>query len=323
MAEIFGAAASGAGLLSLAIQLGDCAVKLKSFYEEVEKAPKSLNWLSREIKTLALLLKQIDGARFENDLVDTDVLAQSIELCTECTEEIVEATNKLESIMRKYRAAGRVYSAFRLRDVTDLCANLERAKSSLVLAFQVFDHRSQVTLLSASRDLAMQHSLLLLKHSEALADVKADTTALKEMALSDSKKSGAQIGPSEFVGRKTSAVRSHFEFVEASSSGCSSIALVGQRSRTSNRQRTLCRFRLPRWFSLIVWEMSVLHSQGRWDLCLQSVNMRPHDSPIMDYFVLGNIAGVKRIFEEGLASPSDVFGNGSPLQVISRLTKRL
>jgi hypothetical protein len=50
MAEVFATVVSGAGLASLGLQLVDCAVKLKAFYETVEKAPKSLNRISRESK---------------------------------------------------------------------------------------------------------------------------------------------------------------------------------------------------------------------------------------------------------------------------------
>ncbi len=168
MAEVFAAAASGAGLISLAIQLADCAVKLKSFCDQVEKAPKSLRRLPRELTTFALLLRQIDGIRVAHDSNDSDALAESFELCRECTKEIYEAIRSLQAISRKYNAAGRVYSALKFRDVVLLCADLERSKNSLMVAFQVLDHRTQVRAMGASRDTAMQHSLLLFSTASSL-----------------------------------------------------------------------------------------------------------------------------------------------------------
>jgi hypothetical protein len=46
MAEIFGAVASGAGLLSLSIQLLDSAQRLKGFYNATENAPQTVADLS-------------------------------------------------------------------------------------------------------------------------------------------------------------------------------------------------------------------------------------------------------------------------------------
>lgn len=51
MAEIFAAVASGAGLMSLAIQLLESSQKLKDFYNASKDAPQTVADLSFELET--------------------------------------------------------------------------------------------------------------------------------------------------------------------------------------------------------------------------------------------------------------------------------
>jgi hypothetical protein len=54
MAEIFAAVASGAGLVSLAIQLLESSQKLKGLYNASKSAPKTASDLCFELETLSL-----------------------------------------------------------------------------------------------------------------------------------------------------------------------------------------------------------------------------------------------------------------------------
>lgn len=316
MAEIVATAASVVGFASLGLQLAECAVKLKSFYEDVEKAPKVLNRISREINTFALLLRQIDDTRARHGVADQELLEESIEICTECTQEITILTSKLDTIMRKYHLAGRMYSALRMRDVLDICANLERAKNSLMVAFQVFDHRTHVRMMDASHNLAVQQSLILLKHGEAIAQVREDTTALLLHASNPWERTVEELSDD-----------SHPEVVSESTAAGSygSVKLAVASSQPCNRKRPRRRpwkFRLPNWFSNQVWEVTANRSSGKWELCLQTYNHRPAYSRVVAHFLAGRAGAVRDMFERGEASPHDVYGGRNVLEVWHFLTTR-
>ena len=309
MAEIFAAVASGAGLVSLGLQLVDCAVKLKAFYENVEKAPRSLNRISREINTFALLLRQIDDTRARYGVEDSEVLQESIEICIECTEEIVSFTSRLEAIMRRYQTAGRVYSALRMRDVQEICAELERAKNSLMMAFQVFGHRTQVRMLEASQNLALQQSLVLLKHGDAINQIRDNTAMLLKQTGGNRT---AILADTETEGR---------DFVSDSTALVTTSKLTIAPKEKNGRMRArrkYYRFRLPTWFSDKIWELTASRSQGRWELCLQSLNQRPEYLPIVAHYLAGRVGAVKEMLQSGQASPNDVYGTQSPLEVSQR-----
>lgn len=308
MAEVFATVASGAGLASLGLQLVDCALKLKRFYESVEKAPKALDRLSREINTFALLLRHIDDTRERYSVEDSSLLQESIDLCFQSTEDIVSLSNQLDALIRKHQIPGRIYSVLRMRELMELCADLERGKNSLMLAFQLFDHRTQVQMMDASRNTAAQQSLLLLKHDQAIVHLR------NERIL--------RSGSFNLDQRSEDAVR---QVDHSTRSSPSPLAVaykrpaVAQASRVNefNRNRKPYRFRMPLWFTNTIWEMTASRASGRWEVCLQTYNQRPAYSPIVKHYLSGSVDKVQRMFQDGQASPHDVYGDMTPLEVRS------
>ena len=63
MAEIIGAVASGAGLLSLSFQLLQNAQRLKSLYNRTKNAPETLLELTFSLETISLMLKELEKHR--------------------------------------------------------------------------------------------------------------------------------------------------------------------------------------------------------------------------------------------------------------------
>ena len=59
MAEVLGAVSGAAGLLSLGLQLGDEAIKLKQLYHSVRNAPSILSDLTYDLDTAAFLIQDI------------------------------------------------------------------------------------------------------------------------------------------------------------------------------------------------------------------------------------------------------------------------
>jgi hypothetical protein len=80
MAEIFAAVASGAGLLSLAIQLLESSRKLKGFYDTSKDAPQAVADLSFELETMSLPLHQLEKHR-RTDTLDDSLLDRCVINC--------------------------------------------------------------------------------------------------------------------------------------------------------------------------------------------------------------------------------------------------
>lgn len=106
MAAIFGAVASGAGLISLSMQL----------------------------ETMALALRQFEQYR-QNDLFGSELLDRCIIACDQAVFKIKTAVENIGRLLRKARLAGRIYMGFKEPEVRKLLEDMERAKSSMLLAY--------------------------------------------------------------------------------------------------------------------------------------------------------------------------------------------
>lgn len=311
MAEVVGAVASGGGLASLGLQLAGCAVTLRKFCNEVKEAPRSLQRLSREINTFALLLQQIDRTRTTHDVADADALAESLDLCAEPTQEIVQATQKLEPVMHKYHGAGRVISPFLIREIKQLCADLERAKSTLGMAFQVFNHQALVRIFEATREMCVQQSSIQMQQSHVLAEVRADVAAIRTLAGRGQLNALPNMTDERHrPSNATAVVAITSRLQNDTTSDC------GPTMRKAERRARPYRVRIPLWFSIKVWDISASHSQDGWDVCIRTFNiMPPSGSPALAHYVSGDVLALRKMFQNGEASPHDIYDRYTTLQV--------
>lgn len=134
MAEVFAAVASGAGLVSLAIQLLESSQKLKGLYNSSKNAPATVSDLCFELETLSLQLRQLERHR-QHDNLDTEVLDRCIGVCAKRTARVQDVVEAMSRYMRKCATFGGLYTAFKEPEMRRLLENLEQAKSSLSLAY--------------------------------------------------------------------------------------------------------------------------------------------------------------------------------------------
>jgi hypothetical protein len=137
MAEIFGAVASGAGLVSLSMQLLESSQKLKSFCDTARDASGAVARLSFELETMSLALHQFEHYR-QQDIFGSELLTRCITSCEQTVSRILAAVNKIDALLRRSRFAGRVYMGFKDPEVRGLLEEMEHAKSFLQLAYMEY-----------------------------------------------------------------------------------------------------------------------------------------------------------------------------------------
>jgi hypothetical protein len=134
MAEIFAAVASGAGLVSLAIQLLESSRKLKGLYNATKDAPRNVKDLCFDLETLSLQLRQLEQHR-QHDHLDTELLDRCIAQCERRTEKVSDVVDDMARYIQRSVTFGRLYVAFKEPEVEKLLDELERTKSSLSLTY--------------------------------------------------------------------------------------------------------------------------------------------------------------------------------------------
>lgn len=137
MAEIFGAVASGAGLVSLSIQLLDSAQKLRGFYDTSKDAPETVARLCFDLETMALALRQFEQYR-QNDIFGSQLLSRCILACDEAVARIKAAVDKIDRLLSRARFAGKLYMGFKEPEVRRLLEEMEHSKSSMSLAYMSY-----------------------------------------------------------------------------------------------------------------------------------------------------------------------------------------
>ena len=142
MAEVFGAVASGAGLVSLGLQIFEGTVKLRDLCSKIHGAPKEIFKLLTELDVLVKILEEYDSktcAKWQDSSIGSIALGDAMHSCTE-----------IEGRSSRYRFSARFTDPevrlqtncsfgtikFALIDkrIDSLLRRIERAKSSLSLA---------------------------------------------------------------------------------------------------------------------------------------------------------------------------------------------
>lgn len=179
---IFGVVTGGAGLVSLGLQLGDSARRLKKMYHTVKDAPKSLEDLSFELETMALCLELLDRQRqrLGGQHCTEAVFLRCLATCQQRTQEIQQLVYSMTRRMENHaRLRGKLYFAFKDQDVSDLFGRLEKAKSSLQMAYAMYQSE-------ATHDMAARQEKVLLglqAHLVAqVTDVAEQSTVLVQTA---------------------------------------------------------------------------------------------------------------------------------------------
>lgn len=137
MAEIFGAVASGAGLVSLSMQLLESTQKLKGFYDTSRDAPDTVRRLCFDLETMSISLRQFEGYR-QNDTAEDELLERCILTCNQSVANITTAVEKVDCLLRKFKLVGKLYMGFREPEIRKLLDDMEHAKSSMCLAYMSY-----------------------------------------------------------------------------------------------------------------------------------------------------------------------------------------
>lgn len=133
--EAFAAVASGAGLMSLAVQLVESSQKLKGLYNTSRNAPELIEDLCFELETLSLQLRDLERHRHLDRFDTTEVLDRCIAVCQQRVVRVRDVVNAMARYMRRSSTFSGVYTAFKEPEMRKLMVELEQAKSSLSLAY--------------------------------------------------------------------------------------------------------------------------------------------------------------------------------------------
>ncbi|KAI1621980.1 hypothetical protein EDD37DRAFT_652334 [Exophiala viscosa] len=302
---ILGIVTGAAGLLSLAIELGESAEKLRRLYHGVKGAPKTIEVLMVDLETMSMALCEVERTR-QRDTSTSAILERCIFRCQQSTGTIKHVVEKMESCIAKHnRLRGKLYTAFRERDVKELLDDLERAKTSLHLAYTMYHTEQQIqrdheygSMLTAqghrSDDILQQ--LMLLSQS---------FTPREQRPLAIADDEAAATCPMPIIAREMNITVAGNDNARQDQTGhCQPPPRRVKSEHTRNQRRI--RFHLPVWLCSRIWDLTISSSHCRWSMHLSTYNVVSKHAAIFRYCRLGNIGEVQRLIQSGEASLLDI-----------------
>jgi hypothetical protein len=323
MAELLGAVASGVGVVSFAFQVTESIQKLKAFYSLVRSAPAEILFLLDELETLSLILEDIDRSCQNELFLDPytkGVVMRSYRLCQSSGQGLGCLVKELEQGINIGKKSGGIKLALKKDMIDDLRQRLESAKSTMLLANQVYnraiqkehwetqerdmDHlRSDISQLSGvvlSAHMSVeQHASLKSEKSKMASDMLRTTRGSQEMeCLNERGKPNRPKATSQTLRRHL------FDTVEI---------LIANRGTSTE---TSIHLNLPRWFLARRYDLCFKKSRQGWDHSLRSYRVIPYDSPVFHYCMAGDVEGLQKLFTSNQSSPFDMDKDGrTPLHV--------
>jgi hypothetical protein len=288
MAELIGVVASGAGLASLAIQLGGSIIKLERFCSAVRTAHEDLRAVIFEVKTLGLVLRKIELDPVDaSSNMDPEIMQHCVQICQDAVARIENVAATLEASIQSQRIPGMIKTVLKEKQIQEMFQRLDRAKGTLMIAYQAYTHERQF---AAQRT---QH--VALEHGFASITSQLQSVAPSGASLIQQQQSEARLIQDDGI-------------IDVNS---------GRRRRTRKSDSRLSRpsfIRLP--FVTLVWHYHVTDAPRGWAIRLSCFAPIPVSSPIFQCCEAGDVPAVKALLDNGQASVRDQDPDGrTPLYV--------
>ncbi|TGO30219.1 hypothetical protein BPAE_0007g01000 [Botrytis paeoniae] len=281
MAETLGIAGSAVGIMSLAVQLGDGILKLKSFWTAVKDAPEEILYILDELDITHVLLTEIEDSLGSQTI--SPAAARSLRLCQKGVDILNNAVKELEDEMRRRKKWAGVKMVMKKELLEKMEKRLGRANSLMMMA-----HQNYIASLSKSR------------HDE---QVRLATQQFSEMM--EIRNTLQSFSSAASIITTQQQVSSNATSLSITSSANTTSGFRSTKT-PSKRQKILnAKLRLP--FFSGVWELCAYQqSKSGWTFTMRTYNVIHYNAPVMTLARNGDVAGMQQLFQTRQASPFDV-----------------
>lgn len=154
MAEL-GLVASGPGVASFAIQVGDSIMKLKNLWDAVKEAPADIKCLMEEIEALSLVLREI-GPIHDSDerSINYPSGTRCMELCRRSADILESVAKDLDSETRRKKRMGGIKAVLKNESINKFRDRLRSAQMMLLLSNQTYYEWVDILLCTAIKSLS-------------------------------------------------------------------------------------------------------------------------------------------------------------------------
>ena len=293
---VLGVASAGAGLLSLAVQLGDSIQKLKAFRDSVQSSSETIRALIFDLETMALCLDQLERYRSQ-DQRQFELVSRCLERCSTALGKIRKAIGKLQTLTARYSRLAKFYAAFKEPETAKLLIELEQAKSSLSVSLVMFYSEQQANHNEMQRGIMQQQSTQL---DLIWTGIQANNFAVSQISKRSAEHTHSASSHGGVLPRRSSYGRTpNYETYEEAQHD----PRLTKRKHPRQKTVAIC---FPRWLCSQVWNVSAIQARAGWDLKLRTYLVRHPNSEIFRRCIAGDVKAVQKMISHREASIRDV-----------------
>ncbi|PMD22508.1 hypothetical protein NA56DRAFT_598150 [Hyaloscypha hepaticicola] len=282
---------SGLGIASLALQVSECIMRLKTFWDSVKDAPEEIKHLIEEIKTLSLVLSDFDTSEHPRH----EATSRCYQSCKKAVGTLDSVVKEVESEIKKRKRVGSVKAVLKKGEIEKLRERLVTTQSMLMLANNMYLVELQKSNQQAHYDWAKAHQY-------ELQQLRAIVTQSTETILSTA---SFQTSSQRLLAEDETTPTT----CESHSLSTTELRHVYQKrsSRYTRRERFRVRVQVPKWLFGLSHAIEIYGYQATsgWNFSIQVYNVVPYDSPIFTMARKGDIVSIRHLFSTGQASPFD------------------
>ncbi|CAK4033805.1 Hypothetical predicted protein [Lecanosticta acicola] len=283
---------STVSLSTLADQLGENGREVRECYKSLKRAPRSLAEVADELETFALALHNLERDRQSRNIdpMDDSTLQQCANTSIRAGHRIRSAVRSLKTMVLESQAKQWAYATLERPAILHYCDELDKAKSSLALAYQLY---------MGSRQIA--YTTLILQTISSNKPAISPPEQLLQAFGQDMVHTKASLSTTQISDRQA---------FQAAPSSCS-----GSYHQTKQyKAKQKWRIRISPWFASRTWEFSLHVAQTGWTFNLRTANLVSRESPIWEACASGDVSEVQALFRDGKASPFDYDPKGGYAQ---------
>jgi hypothetical protein len=264
MAEVFGVAAGAIGVVSLSIQLAESLHKVKSFYASVKNAPPQVAELIEEIEIMQDILGDLETGSQGATVASSPTMRRCMKVADGATRRFTTFATELQTRIKKSKYRGGIKFALSRDDIKQMLDQLERTKSSLNLAYSLYQQAT-----AEDRHVALMQAVTS-SHGTAVQPAQTVKVSLLTQDATIPAHGGRQVSRLNLVTGKT-----------------------------------LFKLTTPEWLSSTICQLEVTRSIVGLNCLVRTYGIVPYDAPVFKACRNGDIVGMQRLFDSGLASPFD------------------
>ena len=135
MADI-GLSGSSLGIASLAFQVGDSIMRVKSFWDSVKDVPEDIKHLIEEIEILSSVLSDFETTDTDQPEpeIGNEARSKCIQFCRNAVGILDDVVKNIEIEVKKRRRVGSVKAVLKKAEIAKLRERLMTAQSILILS---------------------------------------------------------------------------------------------------------------------------------------------------------------------------------------------